>query len=453
VLLTLAALAVVLGPLIFVHEMGHFLAAKAVGVQVLRFSIGFGRPLLRRRRGETEYWLSWIPLGGYVKLATLEEEGPAGALEGGAAAVPIDPARVIESKSVPARLVVMLAGVTMNLVLAFAIYAGVAATVGSPQLATTQLDSVTASALPPGAEGLATLRHGDRIVRLNGDTVRTWNDLIEGIVSGGPDLDFAVAGRVAALRVRLRDGSLRARQQLAQALVRLEPPRLGLLEPGRPAIRAGLRPGDLIVRANGDTIRSWNDVLHAVWNSPGKPIRFEVRRDTAVLGITVTPEPRTETDTASPRPHVYGAIGAGQDPPTIHVRESLGQAIITGYEETITRVRVVLGFLKGLVLGQLSPRDVGGPILVGQISGQVARLGIDWFLTFVAFFSVNLAVLNLVPIPILDGGQVLFLLIEAVRRKPLSVELRTRLSQIGFLVVLGLMALALANDVLRILPR
>ena len=451
-LLTLAALAVVLGPLIFVHEMGHFLAAKAVGVQVLRFSIGFGRPLWRRRQGETEYWLSWIPLGGYVKLATLEEEGPAGALEGGAAAVPIDPARVIERKSVPARLVVMLAGVTMNLVLAFAIYAGVAATVGSPQLATTQLDSVTASALPPGAEGLAALRHGDRILRLNGDTVRSWNDLIEGIVGGGTDLTFAVAGRADPLRVQLRDGSARARQQLAQALVRLEPPRLGLLEPGRPAIRAGLRPGDLILRANGDTIRSWNDVLHAVWNSPGKPIRFDVRRDTAVLPITVTPEPRTETDTASPRPHVYGAIGAGQDPPTIHVRESLAHALVTGSEETINRVRVVLGFLKGLVLGQLSPRDVGGPILVGQISGQVARLGIDWFLTFVAFFSVNLAVLNLVPIPVLDGGQVLFLLIEAVRRRPLSVELRTRLAQIGFLVVLGLMALALANDVLRILP-
>jgi len=134
------------------------------------------------------------------------------------------------------------------------------------------------------------------------------------------------------------------------------------------------------------------------------------------------------------------------------VRESLGHALVTGSEETINRVRVVLGFLKGLVLGQLSPRDVGGPILVGQISGQVARLGIDWFLTFVAFFSVNLAVLNLVPIPVLDGGQVLFLLIEAVRRRPLSVELRTRLAQIGFLVVLGLMALALANDVLRILP-
>src|SRR2546427_3340712 len=120
--------------------MGHFLAAKAVGVQVLRFSIGFGRPLWRRRWGETEYWLSLIPLGGYVKLATLEEEGPAGALEGGAAAAPIDPARGIESKSVPARLVVMLAGVAMNLLVALGVYAGAAATIGSPQLAT-----------PPGA--------------------------------------------------------------------------------------------------------------------------------------------------------------------------------------------------------------------------------------------------------------------------------------------------------------
>ena len=135
------------------------------------------------------------------------------------------------------------------------------------------------------------------------------------------------------------------------------------------------------------------------------------------------------------------------------MRESLGRAVVTGYGETIARVRVVLGFLKGLLLGQLSPRDVGGPILVGQISGQVVRLGLDWFLTFVAFFSVNLAVLNLVPVPVLDGGQVLFLLIEAVRRKPLPVEVRTRLTQIGFLVVLALMALALVNDVLRILPR
>jgi regulator of sigma E protease len=453
VLLTLAAVAVVLGVLIFVHELGHFAAAKAVGVQVLRFSIGFGPPIVQWRRGETAYWLAWVPLGGYVKLATLEEEGPAGAIEGRVTGVAIDPQRVIERKPMWARLLVMVAGVTMNMLLAFAIYFGLAATVGSPELATTQIDSVTVAALPPGAEPLAALRFGDRVVRLNGDTVRTWNDLLDGIIDGPTDLSFEIAGRPEPLRVRLRDGSLRTRQQLAQALVRLEPPRLGLLEPGRPAIRAGLKPGDLILRADGDTIRSWNDVLHTVWRSPGKPIRFDVLRDGTVLQITVVPETRTETDTASPRPPSYGAIGAGQDPPTVHVRERLDRAAVTGFQETVTRTRIVLGFLRGLVLGQMSARDVGGPILVGQISGQVARLGLDWFLTFMAFFSVNLAILNLLPIPILDGGQILFLLIEAVRRKPLSVQLRMRLTQIGFALLLGIMALALANDVLRVLPR
>src|SRR6266536_5617082 len=174
-LLTLAAFAVVLGPLIFVHEAGHFLAAKAVGIQVLRFSIGFGRPLLSWRRGETEYWISWLPLGGYVKMAGLEDEGIAGGLEGGKADVPVDPARAFDRQPVWKRTIVILAGVTMNVVFAFCVYAGIAATVGSPELASTEIDSVTARALPPGAEALATLKFGDRIVRVNGDTVRSWN--------------------------------------------------------------------------------------------------------------------------------------------------------------------------------------------------------------------------------------------------------------------------------------
>ncbi len=452
-LLTLAAVAVVLGVLIFVHEAGHFVAAKAVGIQVLRFSLGFGKPVFSARRGETEYWISWIPLGGYVKMAGLEDEGITGTLEGGRAAVPIDPARAFDRQPVWKRAIVILAGVTMNVVFAFLVYAGIAATIGSPELASTQIDSVNTRALPPGAQALASLSFGDRIVRMNGDTVRTWNDILDRILAGPTAVRFEIAGRAEPLVVRLPDGELSTRQALAQALVRLDPPRLGILEPGRPAIRAGLKPGDLILRANGDTVESWSDVLHAVWGSPGKPLRFDVLRDGATLQVSLVPETRTETDTSSPRPRVYGAIGAGQDPPTTHVREPVGKAILTGFDETRTRALVVLGFLKGLVLGQMSARDVGGPILVGQISGQVARLGMDWFLTFMAFFSINLAILNLLPIPILDGGQLVFLIAEAVRRKPLSLELRTRLTQIGFIVLLGIMLLAITNDALRVLPR
>ena len=253
--------------------------------------------------------------------------------------------------------------------------------------------------------------------------------------------------------MQLPDSAIAVRQALAQALTRLDPPRLGIVEPGRPAIRAGLKPGDLLVRANGDTLRSWSEVLHMVWNSPGKPVKFDVLRDGQVVSVTVVPESKVETDTASPRPHVYGAIGAAPNPPTIHVREPLGRAIVSGFQETWGRTQVVLGFLKGLVLRETSFREVGGIITVGQISGQVARLGLDWLLTFVAFFSINLAVLNLLPIPILDGGQLVFLIAEAVRGRPLSRELRTRLSNVGFFLLIALMVLALTNDALRILPR
>ena len=134
------------------------------------------------------------------------------------------------------------------------------------------------------------------------------------------------------------------------------------------------------------------------------------------------------------------------------MREPLGQAVLTGLEETGSQVVLILGFLKGLVLHETSVRDVGSIITVGQYSGQVARLGLDWFLPFLALFSVNLAILNLLPIPILDGGQLMFLIAEAVRRKPLSLELRARLTQVGFVVLLAVMILALTNDVLRILP-
>ena len=294
-LLTLVALAVVLGPLIFVHEMGHFVAAKAVGIQVLRFSLGFGRPIFAWRRGETEYWISWIPLGGYVKMAGLEDEGVAGSLEGGKASVPIDPARAFDRQPVWKRTIVILAGVTMNIVFAYCVFAGIAATVGAPELASTQIESVTTRTLPPGTETLGTLKFGDRIVRVNGDTVRSWNAIIDHVLASSTTLRLDVAGRAEPIVVRLPD--VATRQAVAGALVRLDPPRLGLLGPGQPALRAGLKPGDLLLRVNGDTLRSWSDVLHAVWNSPGKALHLDVLRDGRVVTVTVVPDTRTETDT------------------------------------------------------------------------------------------------------------------------------------------------------------
>src|SRR6266704_226297 len=462
VLLKILAPIVVLGVLILVHEAGHFVAAKAVGIQVLRFALGFGQPIAHWRLGETEYWIGWIPFGGYVKMAGLEDEGVAGGIEGGKASVPVDPQRAFDRQPVWKRTIVILAGVTMNVVFAYLVYAGIVATAGAPELASTQIDSVITRTLPPGTEALASLKFGDRILRVNGDTVRSWDAILDHVLaspaassspSPSTELRFDVAGRAEPLVVRLPDSGPATRRAVAQALVRLDPPRLGLLQPGRPALRAGLQPGDLLLRANGDTLRSWSDVLHAVWHSPGKPLHLVVLRAGTRVQVTVVPDTGSEVDTTSLRPRRYGVIGAGPDPATIYVPQPLGRALVVGFGETWGRGLIVLGFLKGLVLHQLSVREVGGIITVGQISGQVAQLGLVSFLTFMAFFSINLAILNLLPIPILDGGQFMFLVAEAVRRRPLSIELRTRLTQVGFVVLLAIMILALTNDALRVLPR
>ena len=446
--LTILSLVIVLGVLIFVHELGHFVVAKAVGIQVLRFSLGFGRPLIAWTRGETEYWISWIPLGGYVKMAGLEEEGAVGELEGGKAAVPIDPERAFDRKPLWARMAVILAGVTMNVLFAFVVYVFLGAAVGVPAWATTQVDTVRVAMLPPGTEALATLQRGDRIVRMDGDTVTTWDEIVSRLLRAEGESRIEIAGRPEALTVRL-PADTAARLRLARALEPLLPARLGFVYPGEPAARAGLRQGDVVVRANGDTVRSWYDVLRALWYNPGKPVALTVLRDDSLVDITVTPRPETDPDSMSLRPKPFGFIGAEGHPPQIKQRLPFTTALRVGAVQTGRGVAQVVVAVKRMVLGQGKLRELGGPIMIAQVSGQAVRLGLDRFLMIMASISIGLAVLNLLPIPVLDGGHAMFLIAEGIRRKPLSAQLRLRLTQVGMLIVLAIMILAISNDVLR----
>ena len=447
-LLMILSLLVVLGVLISVHEFGHFIVAKAVGVQVLRFSLGFGRPLISFRRGETEYWIAWIPLGGYVKMAGLEEEGMVGDLEGGKAGVPIDPARAFDQQPLWARMAVILAGVTMNVVLAFLIYTVLFAASGIPVRTTTQVDTVLARILPPGAEALATLHRGDRIVRVNGDTVKTWDDVQEQLLNSGPEARLEVAGRSEPVRVRLTSDPAARLRVVQWAILPYAPARIALVYPGEPAARGGLKPGDVVVRANGDSIRSWNDVLFTLWENPGKTVAVTVRRDSALVNLQITPRAQEEDDSLSPRPKTFGLIGAEGDFPTVRKRLPLRTALRDGGVQTVGQLGLVVAGVKRLVQGR-GFRDLGGPITIAQVSGQAARLGLDRFLIILANISIGLAVLNLLPIPVLDGGHVVFLIAEGIRRKPLSPQLRLRLTQAGMLVVLLIMAIAIFNDVVR----
>jgi len=446
-LLMIVSLGVVLGVLISVHEFGHFIVAKLVGIQVLRFSLGFGRPLIQWRRGETEYWIAWIPLGGYVKMAGLEEEGMAGELEGGKASVPIDPARAFDQKPLWARMAVILAGVTMNVVLAYVIYTLLFAVSGVPVRATTQVDTVLARMVAPGSEALTTLRRGDRIVRLNGDSVTSWSDISDRLLGSTSVARFEIAGRAEPLVVPLpKDASARIR--LASGIMPLAPARIGMVYPGERGARGGLKPGDLVIRANGDSIRSWNDVLFKLWASPEKPVALTVLRDSARVELTITPKAQQEDDSLSPRPKTYGLIGAEGDFPEVRKRVPLLTAIRGGALQTVGQLGLVLDGVKRLIQGK-GFRDLGGPITIAQVSGQAARLGLFRFLIILANISLGLAVLNLLPIPVLDGGHAVFLIAEGIRRKPLSPQLRMRLMQAGMVLVLLIMAIAIFNDVIR----
>lgn len=453
--MTILATIIVLGVLIFVHELGHFWAAKSVGIGVERFSIGLGPTVFGFTRGETEYVLSAIPLGGYVKMQGMDDE-LMDAIEGGSdgGAPPRDASKDYDSKSIPARIFVISAGVIMNFLFAFAIYATSAGVWGFAEQNTTRIGDVRGELLPAGAEALAGLSIGAEIVSVGGEPVRHWGDVRDGLFEA-PTGDLVVETRAPANRVTIRvPADEEARARLASAMTYWVEPELGLVNPGSPADRAGIEPGDRIVEVAGRPVQTWPAFVEAVQARPGVETPLTIARDGGTLVRTVTPDANEEVDPATGERVTIGAIGVGiaVDPDAVvYERASWGEAIVFGYRETLAVSGEILSFLGGLFTGDVSPRSMGSIVTIGAASGQAAELGIQYFLRFMALFSINLAILNLLPIPVLDGGHLVFLGIEAIRGgRPLSVEQRLRWSNLGFVVLMGIMVFALGNDLLRL---
>ena len=450
-LLTILALIVVLGVLIFVHEAGHFVAAKWAGIYVHRFSLGLGPPIpwLTFRRGETEYTISWLPLGGYVKMASREEDIGSSALEGGAPSVQVPSDRVFESKPIWVRMVVILAGVAMNALFAWAVFAFLAYKNGRQTDPVTIIGRVVEEDLPPESEALKQIRSGTAIVRINGDSMKSWDAIVSAIANTpAPEVRIDLSdGSTVVLPIH--PDALEQRLKTAQALQPYRAPVVGEVLPDKPAAQAGIQEGDTIVAVNGRPVQQWYDLLELLRSSGGQLLTVEVARGGKRLSFDIRPYIDTiPGPDGKPRPiaRIGVAVGTG----FLSEPLNLGEAVAEGGRATIKASTQIVRTVRGLSSGRISGRAVGGPILIGQLAGESARLGLDTFLGFMALISINLAILNLLPIPVLDGGQFLFLLAEAVLRRPLPMKLRERLTTVGLVLIILLMGLAFSNDIRRV---
>ena len=459
--MTILATFVVLGVLIFVHELGHFMAAKSVGIEVQRFSIGLGPTMFGFRRGETEYVISWVPLGGYVKMGGMDDEmmgleGAPGEEEREEREVADQPRQPrpsdFDGKPIWARTLVISAGVIMNMLFAFVVYTGVNARWGLQELAEHRVGRVVPELLPPGAEALSELPSGARLVSIGGVQVNHAGDVRDGFLEA-PAGPLAIVTDEPRMEVEIDltpDPQERVRI-LQDGLLLWIDAEVGLLVPGDPAARSGMEAGDRISVADGVAISPWWALVDVIEAHPDIPMEVTLEREGRSLTLSVTPEAEQVEDPVTGETVTVGKVGLnGPAGEWVSRDVSLTVAVQLGYAETVGMTALLLDFLGGLVTGRESPKQVGSIPTIGSIAGQAAGLGIETFLRFMALLSVNLAVLNLLPIPILDGGHLVFLGIEAVRGKALSLQQRLKWSQLGFVILMGIMIWALYNDVLRL---
>lgn len=469
----------VLGVVVFVHELGHFLAAKLTGVYAPRFSIGFGRALWRRRWGETEYILAAIPLGGYVRMASKEDETMA-ALEGGTETpatapetvggsgarvveeskratdwdpnalapfgpVPVPEHRLFESKSLLARLFIMVAGVTMNVLLGFIVLSALAAYYGRPIIPTRVIGSVSEA---DWARAYATdFRPGDTVLAIDDRAVTTWGDVLEGLVRAeGDSVTIRTSRDNVVIPVEGDDAP--SRRDLVSLLMPRLPAVIGRVETGSPADRAGIRPGDSLVAVNGEPVDDWAEAVDHIRTAPGKPLQVELARGAERVSVTVTPDSAQQPDDNG-REVLTGRIGVGNRIQERREKVSLGEAVAAGWDGTWDMAGSVLDVLHRLVTRRLSTDQLGGPIAIARASGEAAAGGFAQLLQLTAFLSINVAIFNLLPIPILDGGQILINLMQAVKGSPFSLRSREYMMRFGLAVIALIFALAMFNDLRR----
>lgn len=438
--------AVLLGVLIFVHEAGHFLLAKLLGVKVLKFSLGFGPKIIGKKFGDTEYLLSAVPLGGYVKMLgqsdTPQEEEE----------IPEDEkSRAYSFQPVWKRFAIVFSGPLFNLLFAALIFVFIflsGVPVPMPDIGKVQ------EASPAAVAGILT---GDRVVQINGKAISGWHD-IPVVLNDNPGktLLFKIKRNDLVVEIPVHPEKKTDKNIFGEDKevwhIGIEPllfPVVGEVMKGSRADETGLKKGDRIMEIGGTVLKTWQDMTALIHENPEKPLLFKVKRGEQVIDMTITPKKETYK-TPDGEETSIGLIGikpAGND---FIKKYGLPESVSLGFQKTWDiSVLTVLSMVK-LVQRVIPSNTIGGPIMIFQMAGEQASHGALSFFTFMALISINLGVLNLLPIPILDGGHILFLGIEAVRRKPLSDNVIMIAQKAGLFFLLALMAFAFYNDIVRL---
>lgn len=449
IIYTITAFVIALGILVIVHEFGHYWVAKKLGVKVLRFSVGFGRTIWSRRFGKdnTELVVAALPLGGYVKMLD-ENEGEVAEDE---------KHRAFNRQSIPKRMAIVIAGPLFNFLFAIVAFwviflAGVEG-----------LKPVVGKVIQGSIAEQSGIRSGDEITHIDGKKVFSWSEhrlyLLNKALSGDV-VTFELVDKQGAYRKAQVDlGKINIRDVSANVLSRgigIYPQlpdltsEIGTVLEG-PARNAGLKSGDKILRVNGKLVRDWNELVKEVSTRPGEKLSLRIDRDGEQFIIKLL------TDSVEVGGNKIGRIQIGPKAPEIPehmmVKRAYGpvQALIAAGNETMVMSVLTLRMLYKMLMLEVSAKNISGPITIAQYAGYSAQAGLDRFLMFLAVVSISLGVLNLLPIPILDGGHLLYYGIEAIKGSPVSEETMAWGQRVGIAILLMLMALAFYNDITRLL--
>ena len=430
-MITILAFLFVLGVLIFVHELGHFLAARRHGVRVITFSLGFGPKILKVTRGDTEYCISAVPLGGYVKMAGENPEDPRSG----------HPDEFL-SKTKWQRFQILFAGPAMNILLAVVLTAFVLGIQGVRQPVYFDEPALIGSVVSGSPAERAGVKRGDRVITVSGDQIATWKDLELAIGLRRPNRDISVTV--------LRDGQNVTTNVRPVAEGKYEVSDIGVLPDANPVItrvlagdraeKAGLKAGDIILAVNGERMATRMQLIDVISHSGGKTIQVTVRRDGGEQAITATPEQRG----------TRGWLGVELSEPTKSFTPGPFEAVRLSVEHNIESSGIIFRTLAGLFTGETSVRQLQGPVGIAALSGESAQEGFITLLSLMAMLSINLGILNLMPVPVLDGGHILIMALEGIARRDFSMQVKEKMLLAGFVVLMMLMVTVIYNDLTRI---